>query len=803
MNYQEFFTKFYLGNKKSSLKEWASKWQIPSFFFSSAIDEDKKNTIPTDTTTFLKYINGKSEPNSSLCNAVLNSRSEALLQALLTHINPYYLDELLLNFGIRPEIAEGNRLERFAYAVSRQFYELAAGFGTANDRMQEYYHSWDPAYTAAPPSTDTETSYAEDGTQGEIRLAATKQPYTSVMTAYLDRAKTKYSRMYIWGEEFELFTHYVGCRIGLRRGVFTEHSEKSGIENPTLDRILGFDPNGHTRHTKIIGGGGMGKSLLLHYLFLESAKKFSDTWILPILVELNEFDESTKDLTQLVLDAIYDDPEEAAKDTIIQQYLKQGRCQVLFDGVDEIDISLANQFENCIKDFREKYSLTQIVLTSRECELINKINGFSAFHMQPFDNRKTEELILKLLPDEEKEATKNKILEYLGRGFIQKDGKVATNPMILSYLVFHHNKIEKDYQQRAKFYRAIYDALLTGHDEQKETFHRIFLSVDSPEDYTKVFREFCAKTFLAGETRFDNGTFEEYFNDLHTIQTLDNIKKCTLKAFQHDCCACACMMYEEDEDYYYIDEAFQEFLFAEYYRYGASEKEAEDLVEILNDQSLEDYQTLDAFELLYDDSPDKTAKNILRPFLRSIFWNKTPEEAFLAYLNKGYSSLQFSCLSSELLEAQREKIVKGTTSRLHHDNESYNILFRLIQELNEIPFVLKLILHEPIDYPNLIKGRIIGEQLTLDGKEGLLVFRRIPVSSIPSGVNPICDEAGKPVIYGFEYEISTDELIADPQKYAALIRTLMQPEYGLYPAFQKTEEFYKETGKRIRKEHLK
>ena len=114
-----------------------------------------------------------------------------------------------------------------------------------------------------------------------------------------------------------------------------------------------------------------------------------------------------------------------------------------------------------------------------------------------------------------------------------------------------------------------------------------------------MFREFCAKTFLAGETRFDNGMFEEYFNDLHTIQTLDNIKKCTLKAFQHDCCACACMMYEEDEDYYYIDEAFQEFLFAEYYRYGASEKEAEDLVEILNDQSLEDYQTLDAFELLY------------------------------------------------------------------------------------------------------------------------------------------------------------------------------------------------------------
>ena len=117
--------------------------------------------------------------------------------------------------------------------------------------------------------------------------------------------------------------------------------------------------------------------------------------------------------------------------------------------------------------------------------------------------------------------------------------------------------------------------------------------------------------------------------------------------------------------------------------------------------------------------------------------------------------------------------------------------------------MLKLILHEPIDYPNLVKGRIIGEQLTLDGKEGLLIFRRIPVSNIPSGVNPICDEAGNPVFFGFEYEISTDELISDPQKYAALIRTRMQPEYGLYPAFQKTEEFYKETGKRIRKEHLK
>ena len=65
------------------------------------------------------------------------------------------------------------------------------------------------------------------------------------------------------------------------------------------------------------------------------------------------------------------------------------------------------------------------------------------------------------------------------------------------------------------------------------------------------------------------------------------------------------MMYEDNEDLYYIDEAIQEFLFAEHYRFGASVAEAEELVSILNEQTLEEYKDLKAFRLLYDDSPEK------------------------------------------------------------------------------------------------------------------------------------------------------------------------------------------------------
>lgn len=106
---------------------------------------------------------------------------------------------------------------------------------------------------------------------------------------------------------------------------------------------------------------------------------------------------------------------------------------------------------------------------------------------------------------------------------------------------------------------------MTGHDDNKKPYDRVFMSVDDANQFSTVFKEFCAITFKDGALQFDSTTFEAYFRQLKSHQTFENPYKMNVKNFKHDVCSTACMMYEKEYDIFYIDPGFQEFLFAEYY----------------------------------------------------------------------------------------------------------------------------------------------------------------------------------------------------------------------------------------------
>ena len=784
---KDFFSNFYL-DKKTTISKCASKALIPQFFFEHAVKEDATELLPANNRTYLNYING-TNPKATVWNLVNEGKHERLENALFESLNPAYLKEILNNFGLTPDEQGELTLACFAHAAAEQFFAIAAGFGDGDDILADLY------LEALQNAKAAETSGFKEETVHNRN--ANFVPATGIL-AYLETYTNKYRWIHIWGNDYLLEEHYIGNRIGLRKTVFVDPG-KNDIENPTLDSIRAFDPSGNTHHTKIIGSSGMGKSFLLRHLFLVAAEQYRETGILPILIDLNDFTEKTEKLTDLLPAELLDKDVDSA----VFKYLKEGRCSVLFDGVDEIDISLKDQFQKEMAEFKSAYARSQIVIASRECDAVNSLSGFSVFYLKPFDNEKTEKLILSLLPDEDKEAVKEEVLEYLNKGFIRKDGKVATNPMILSFLVLHHAKIGHEYQQRAKFYRAIYDALLTGHDKNKERFSRSFISVDSPEDFTKVFREFCAKSFLKGVSSFDDATFEEFFESLKTRDELSNPKKCSRRAFQHDVCSTACMMYEENEDLYYIDEAFQEFLFAEHYRFGASEAEAEELVSILNEQTLEDYKDLKAFRLLYDDSPEKVSKNILRPFLKDIFAQKDDETAFAAYLKKGYPKLKGCYLDHNALASYVSKITEGSMSPLHFDNESYVILFRLLQEILGLQTTTYLLLDKMPVTTEFVTSNIIAEQITYNGVDGLLVFKRILSGRETRLVNPVLDEKEMPVIFGVEYEFNTEELTEYSDFYTNFIHLLMEQTDSFYSDYLKIKDFYHETGKRIYRESKK
>ena len=88
------------------------------------------------------------------------------------------------------------------------------------------------------------------------------------------------------------------------------------------------------------------------------------------------------------------------------------------DGLDEIDPSDINDFQLKLNAFTDKYSRTQVVLASRDCDAITGLNGYVKLYVWPFDNEQSIKLIDKILEANGEQFAKDKILEYIDNGFI-------------------------------------------------------------------------------------------------------------------------------------------------------------------------------------------------------------------------------------------------------------------------------------------------------------------------------------------------------------------------------------------------
>lgn len=302
---------------------------------------------------------------------------------------------------------------------------------------------------------------------------------------------------------------------------------------------------------------------MLQHLFLDAASRYENTGVLPIFLELRYFIDRDK-LRDFVVKTVQQ-KDESFTDEVAEQIFRDGKCVLLMDGLDEIDPSDIDSFHKKLEAFTDRYDKTQVIITSRDCEAINGLRQYMPLYVWPFNEEQAEQLVDKILDSEGKPEIKSQVMDYLSTGFIGKDGVFATHPMLLTFVVKNYPSFELFHKNHILFYRKAYDALLSGHDDNKKPYDRIFRSVDDAEQFTTVFREFCARTYQDGVFKFNLESFGSYFSRLKSYKGFANPYKMKEKTFLSDCCSTACMLYEQNEDIVYIDPGFQEFLFAEYY----------------------------------------------------------------------------------------------------------------------------------------------------------------------------------------------------------------------------------------------
>lgn len=411
-------------------------------------------------------------------------------------------------------------------------------------------------------------------------------------------------------------------------------------------------------------------------------------------------------------------------------------------------------------------------------------------------------MINNLLADFEDETIKDEIAALTEGEYLQKHRVFASNPMLLTFVIMKHLHVNPFEGKKRLFYRTVYDAIVYGHDEEKKGYSRVFRSAQNAEEFTKVFKEFCAVTYMKHETEFDLDTFDGYFNNLTTKDTLENPNIMSSKNFIHDACTTACMMYEEDIKLLYIDPGFQEYLFALYY-YSAEPKELETLGRTLWDIPVIDFDGYDAFEMLYEFSLEKFENCLLKPYLHNIFNGTTEIEKFVKFLRHGYREFEYQVIDTDKIAKYTSENNADWISLKPIIIEPSNIIFMLLLQQLDIDNYLSLEpLEEAVDYPEFMTAGIFGELYLdpVDRKKTISPHRLLRQHTIDVQAyertheveSYIRDDQQQLVCFGHEYKIDFDKVLETPENYSDLINVLKTPENDVLRAYNKVKKYYEE-----------
>lgn len=769
MKYCELCQGFYISTTVGGLKNVTSQGDIAKFFVEVGLKEESQGVLPLNISSFNKWFSGENGQKPAVWKTFAGDFGEdAYVKAVGKQIDKNNIKKVAFNLKVIKNEAADLDINRFVVAIARQMNEFAQGKGEAKNILIESYEAYD---------------------------------IQSDLSDYLEKSINRHKIMKLVGDQEVLLRDYYVCNfIGDKPGVFADRAQVRCqiIENATLDKIKTFDKRIINYKTLLIGNGGMGKTLMLQHLFLNSAEEYAITGIMPIFVELRYYKQGD-DLWNYIFDAVKK-KDETFTEEIAQKLMFSGNCQLLFDGLDEIDPSDISSFQKELTDLIEKYPKIQIVIATRECDAINSIRGFVKLFLWPFNNEQSLALIDKVLVNADDKSAKDKVLEYMNKGFIKKDGAFASNPMLLTFVALKYPMYEDFYGDHLLFYKAAYETMLYGHDKEKESYDRIFYSVDSAEDFSIVFREFCGKSYSHGIFEFTKATFDQYFNKLVSYKEFKNPYKMDPSTFRHDACSTACMMYEQNLDIYYIDPGFQEYLFAEYYAEQDSEKVREMAQELL-DKVLGDFGNYDAFEMLYKFSRDKMEVCIFKPFLDAIFKGKNDSEAFAQFLCLSYDNLSYTVTDKDLIQEYEEESNARQEVEISSVNEPRTVILSYILKLLNEPAFFTFDTHDSAAcYDEYSTAVFTGEIVGLNGKEKALCLRRVLKKQYEDTVilektnaadNFIRGRNGEVLCFGQEYVIDSYEIEENPGRFSAVLNLLQGDSCGIHGTYEHLKDYYK------------
>lgn len=467
---------------------------------------------------------------------------------------------------------------------------------------------------------DTEPSL---GKNPNYDIPSDKDPY--FLSAYNEYASMK---TLLYNTSEKPFYSFFECNdVGEFDAYDEEFYDDSVIHNCTISKLTKI-----SRYIILAGTGGIGKSMMMRHLFLDSLRNEPDRDRLPILMEVRNYKPQKEELDSYIYRE-YLRLNGAMKQKAFEEKLTEGKISLLFDGLDEINQQDFMGFCTKLNSLIIKYPNNTFIISSRPFIRFIHLHRFITYAIHPLSKQQALSLIDKLEYKPNTPEIKESFRKEVDSALFASHTEFCQNPLLLTIMLLMYELFAHIPSRMHLFYQQAYLTLASHHDGTKESYNRTLATGLDTDQFENVFAEFCARSYHDECYSLSNEDMHYYYGELHSLEDIRSCHSCT--DFIHDIKDNLCLMYHDGYYYNFIHRSFQEYFCALYF----SRKLDCDLYDVgLFFDKRMDYSVSDnTFSMLYAMIPRRAERYIFFRFLDDMF--KRCKNDYLLFLKEQYNEI--------------------------------------------------------------------------------------------------------------------------------------------------------------------